>query len=105
MRFKNINLASLIEMLFAVGESPTKFSYKLVDKFEKKEMICYFQLENDDLFELTVEIEDQEYLNVLLVKHISSKPYELCFVNYLTNISELITTLTYINNIYIKNGN
>lgn len=102
MRFKNINLASLVEMLFTSEDSSKKFSYKLVSKANKEEMISYFHCENDDLFELTIEIEDFEYINVLLIKHISSKPYELCFVNYLTGVNELISTLNYINNIYIK---
>jgi hypothetical protein len=101
MRFKNINIVSLIEMFFSDEGVERKFSYKLLEKGDNKEMICYFELENKDMFELRVEVENDEYVNVFLLKHISSEPYELCFVNYLTNISELMSTLSYINKLYI----
>ncbi len=102
MRFKNINVVSLIEMFFSSDDFDKKFSYKLLENEHSKEMICFFTEENKDTLELRVQVEDNEYLNVLLIKHIDSQPYEMCFLNYLTSIHELMSTIGYVNNLYIN---
>lgn len=90
--------------------SDFNFSHKISNEENEhsepvQTMTCYLTkegLDGDDSYELSIQLEDESYINLHLKKIIKHNPFEIGFVNYLTNIGEMTATLSFFSKLYLR---
>lgn len=91
-----------VEMYFLpMLTSDLKFSHKKMSNDDLETMICYFE-KNGEKYQLDVQLEDNEYINILLAKIIDHNPVDLGFMNYLTTFSEMTISLNFLMKLYLS---
>lgn len=103
MTYKSIT--ETVETYFLSSIYEVKFTYKTVGSIEPdglpiETMICYLEVDSDNIFELSVQLEG-DYINLHLIKNVQKIPYEMFFANYLTTISEMLLVLNFTTKLYI----
>lgn len=99
-----IRLKETIEIYFssmATGTEGVLYSHKIMPSVEGLEtMVCYLEKDNQK-YQLDIQLEDKEYINILLIKIVDHKPVDLGFVNYLTNSTEMLLSLNFLVRLYL----